>query len=388
LPLFGLRKYLFYLKGGIAISTNLKKHSGYMPTLDGWRAISILAVMFTHDSLHQLGIFSTRWLYNYGERGVDVFFAISGILICSRLLEEESAFGKISLRGFYVRRAFRIIPAAVTYLVVIGILSLVGIIVVYRAEWFSALLFCRNYPTLLGRLNRQLAWFSGHFWSLSVEEHFYLIFPGLLVFTPRRFRVPVLSSLAILIMLNRGIQLHFRRWDLISFHTDVRLDYLILPALLAILIKSQKFPKLKRFLIFWPFFLLVALAVIPSDPGTLWQTTSITFLFPLVVMGSVLHPNNWIGRILELAPLRFIGRISYSLYLWQMLFFTGHFYPLNPLGILERWPLNILLTFACALASYYLIERPMMRLGHKLAPPATPGREDLSINQPQVELRT
>ena len=236
-------------------------------------------------------------------------------------------------------------------------------------------------------MDRNLAWFTGHFWSLSVEEHFYLIFPGILVFTPRRFRVLVLSSLAILIMLNRGIQLHFRPWSLISFHTDIRLDSLILPALLAILIKSQRFPRLKRFLILWPILLLVALAVIPCDPGTFWQTTSLAFLFPLVVMGSVLHPDNWLGQILEFAPLRFIGRISYSLYLWQMLFFTGHRYPLNPLGILERWPLNMLLTFACALTSYYFIERPMMRLGHKLAPPATPGREDLSNNPAQVEVR-
>jgi peptidoglycan/LPS O-acetylase OafA/YrhL len=103
-------------------------------------------------------------------------------------------------------------------------------------------------------------------------------------------------------------------------------------------------------------------------------------------MGSVLHSKNKLGAFLELKPMRFIGRISYSLYLWQMLFFIGHYYPGKPLGRLQSWPLNMILTFGCALCSYYLIERPMMRLGHKVAPPATPGRDDLSISQKHAEV--
>ena len=360
-----------------------------MPTLDGWRAISILGVMFTHDSLHSVGIFNTRWLFDYGGTGVDVFFAISGILICSRLLEEENTFGRISLRGFYLRRAFRILPAALAYLIVIGILSLAGHIVVFRGEWVGALFFFRNYSSLLGlgHANQNLAWFTGHFWSLSVEEHFYLIFPGLLVLTPKRIRVQVLAIFALLIMTNRAIQLHSRPWNLIGGHTDIRLDALIVPALLAILVKSHNHLVLNRMLKFWPLFLIGALIVIRTAPGSFWQSTVLVILLPLVIMGSVLHPNNKLGVFLELKPMRFIGRISYGLYLWQMLFFTGHHYPLKPLGSLERWPLNIILTFLCALCSYYLLEKPMMRLGHKIAPPATPGRGDLSINQSQAEVQ-
>ena len=76
--------------------------------------------------------------------------------------------------------------------------------------------------------------------------------------------------------------------------------------------------------------------------------------------------------------LRYIGRISYSLYLWQQLFFLGHFGPPDSkLALLQSWPLRLILTFACALASYELLERPLARLGHKLAPSATPGRSDL-----------
>lgn len=361
-----------------------RKQKGYMPTLDGWRAISILGVMFTHDSLHTIGIFNSRWLFDYGDRGVDVFFAISGILICSRLIEEENTFGRISLRGFYIRRAFRILPAALAYLIVIAILSLMGYIVVFRGEWLGAMFFCRNYTSLLrlGRIDQNLAWFTGHFWSLSVEEHFYLIFPGLMVLTPKRFRVPVLISFALLIMTNRAIQLQSRPWNLIGAHTDIRLDALIVPALLAVLMKSHKLPSFNRVLKIWPLFVIVALIVIGMDPGSFWQSTALVLLLPVIVMGSVLHSNNIFGKFLELKPLRFIGRISYGLYLWQMLFFTGHRYPLKPLGSLERWPFNMIMTFSCALISYYLLEKPMMRLGHRIAPPATPGREDLSTGEP------
>lgn len=93
-----------------------------------------------------------------------------------------------------------------------------------------------------------------------------------------------------------------------------------------------------------------------------------------VVLGSVLNPTGWIARFLELAPLRYIGRISYSLYLWQQMFFVGHFYGHFPLGWFESTPLRFVALGAAAMASYHLLERPMMRLGRRLAPPATEGR--------------
>ncbi len=84
-------------------------------------------------------------------------------------------------------------------------------------------------------------------------------------------------------------------------------------------------------------------------------------------LGSILNPCNLFGRLLESAPLRWIGRISYSLYLWQQLFFTGHFLNQYPLGPLNRFPLQLIATFLCAIASYRFIEQPMIALGHRLA---------------------
>ncbi|SRR5579864_9503947 len=84
--------------------------SGYLPTLDGWRAIAVLSVILFHDARHSYGVFTTAWFHDNSAIGEDVFFAISGLLICSRLLEEENKYGRISLRRFYIRRAFRILP--------------------------------------------------------------------------------------------------------------------------------------------------------------------------------------------------------------------------------------------------------------------------------------
>jgi len=360
-------------------SSPAKLKSGYLPTLDGWRAIAILAVILTHDSLHQWGIFSTRWFYEYGLRGVDVFFAISGVLICTRLLAEEQKNGHISLHNFYIRRAFRILPPALVYLLCIALLGALGKIFVYPGEWWGALLFYRNYTSLLGHVGvNHLAWFTGHFWSLSVEEHFYLLLPAILVFWKGRARIVILCILALAVMANRAYQLAHRPWDLVAFHTDVRLDALLIPAVLAILLQNERYRNwIAKFTRFWPVLLVIVCFIIGADqPNKFWYMTSLAFLFPCLVIGSVLHPNTIFGRVLESAPLRYIGKLSYSLYLWQMLFFTGHLYQKTPLGAFQRWPLNFISTVICALMSYYLIERPTIRLGHRFTHvPEVKGRE-------------
>jgi hypothetical protein len=86
----------------------------YIRSLDGWRALAVLAVMALHDQAHHLGPLNDNWLNEHGVLGVRVFFAISGILICSRLLDEESRYGRISLRDFYVRRSSGLSSASAT----------------------------------------------------------------------------------------------------------------------------------------------------------------------------------------------------------------------------------------------------------------------------------
>jgi peptidoglycan/LPS O-acetylase OafA/YrhL len=102
--------------------------------------------------------------------------------------------------------------------------------------------------------------------------------------------------------------------------------------------------------------------------------------FPLLIVGTILHPNTYFSRFLESAPMRFLGRISYSLYLWQQLFFIGQhedFRAIWPFGLLQSRTWSIAPLLVIALASYFFIEKPFIRLGHRLARPVTPGRIDL-----------
>ncbi|HME06662.1 MAG TPA: acyltransferase [Bryobacteraceae bacterium] len=207
---------------------------GYLPTLDGWRALAVISVILFHDRLYSYGPLNTHWFQEHGSFGVDIFFGISGLLICSRLLEEERKYGRIRISQFYIRRAFRILPPLLCYLFVIALLALAGVIAVDAKEWIASLLFCRNY-SFLGAVAGHDNWYTGHFWSLAVEEHFYFLLPAMLVFVPKRWRVPSLAGIAIAVEVWRALRQQTRPWIYLFQHTDVRLDALLVPALCAIL---------------------------------------------------------------------------------------------------------------------------------------------------------
>ena len=144
-----------------------RRTSGYLPTLDGWRTIAVCMVMLCH--MPHAGIRRGYLLTEVGAFGVDVFFAISGFLICTRLLEEERAHGRFSMGGFYLRRAFRILPASVFYLAVVGVLSLLRFFPLNWAGWWGALAFFRNYqvfPESAGFSD----WPTAHFGRLGLKS--------------------------------------------------------------------------------------------------------------------------------------------------------------------------------------------------------------------------
>lgn len=361
--------------------------SGYIPTLDGWRTVAIAAVIFYHSRPIEFGRFTLEHLQNFGDRGVQLFFAISGILICSRLLEEQRRCGEISLKGFYVRRVFRIQPAAIVYLSAFTLLGLFGVLHISRGPTFAALFSYRNFWDALNLAARPDDRYTVHFWSLGVEEQFYLILPLLLVLARKRV-LPVLLALSTVAFI----------WPVIAHHLGIagaelayqRLDLairdLFVPALLAVAMTRPEFRerlvKLTRHnILIWAVLaaLLISQLLLDGHP-----TSMITCLgFPLVVISTVLHPTGRLGRVLESRLFLFGGRISYSLYLWQELFFI-HRDETSWLRFLQITPVNILCAIVFAVLSYYVIEKPFIRLGHRLAPPATPGRKDLSRGAEQI----
>ena len=240
--------------------------------------------------------------------------------------------------------------------------------------------------------------FTGHFWTLAVEEHFYILL-SLLLFFVRRYRIAVFAALLIVILAAQKVAL---RHGLFSFDVSARRTYwliqlLLWPALVALLLRVPGIRKIcERWFQPWVILggtLLLVLARESIDlRHVVWnpfagdfslQRQTIFRLFPLWLVATMLHPRSWTTRLLELPPLRFLGRLSYSVYLWHVFFFhlTSEQVTFGPLRSLGLRPAKYILTAIAAVLSYYFIEKPFIRLGHRLAPPATAGRLDM-VDEP------
>jgi peptidoglycan/LPS O-acetylase OafA/YrhL len=356
------------------VNSSRKSHSDYLPTLDGWRAIAISAVIVYHVT-HSFWMASSRTFpgakfysrASWGAYGVDIFFAISGFLICSRLIEEYKRNHDLSLPSFYVRRVFRIIPPALCYLSVLFLFSGRESLNCRPSDLLSSLLFFRNYiPAITVREWNP----TSHFWSLSVEEHFYLLWPGLLATAGiRRARILVVP-LALGIALWRAMAPHVDIFPGVYLwsRTDVRLDGLLWGCWTALILeKEQTKIALTRFispialLVLGPAVLLCVLLKSPLASAVL------AFLLPFILLTTVLHPESTFGRVLEWWPIRWLGRISYSVYLWQQLFLSPTMFAYPIRIALLRLPLILTAILACSAASFFLIEQPMIEMGRRLA---------------------
>jgi peptidoglycan/LPS O-acetylase OafA/YrhL len=316
-----------------------------------------------------------------GAMGVDIFFAISGFLICNRLLKEWNETNTVSLRNFYIRRFFRILPPYFVYLFVLGLIASLGLLAVEGREFLACTLFLRNY---IGPKSSH-GWYTGHFWSLSIEEHFYLLWPGVLLLCgPRRAR-RVVVVLGCMVAAWRASDEWFH-WvplpGIISMRTDTRIDALLWGCWAALLLDCPTCKNwLKRWLSFRAWLVLLGVLCLcyryrPPLAG-LWMS----LLIPFLLVETVLHPMGPVGRILEKAPLRRVGRMSYSLYLWQQLFLLGSWRAVRPypLGWLQELPVSVLAAVVCAALSYHIVERPMIRVGTRLIPWLDRSRSSFSV---------
>jgi peptidoglycan/LPS O-acetylase OafA/YrhL len=345
----------------------------YIPTLDGWRGLSVIGVILYHG---RVGFFKSdslpMRLSAHGDIGVDVFFAISGFLICGLLLNEYERDGSISLRRFYVRRCFRILPAYYAALAGITTLSIFGVIHIKYSDLPSCLLFYRNYR-LLGP-DEAGGFFTAHFWSLAIEEHFYLIWPAVLLTAKPKRAGRVAFLLAMAVATWRSFEGHFELFPGVLIpsnllaRTDAKVDALLWGCIAAIY-----FPAIKRHvegIRFSQLWLPIGAILLVFEkfhaPGLIVLQA---VLIPALVLSTVVQPGNLLGRVLEWQPLRWIGTISYSLYLWQEIFLP-QLASQKSLGVfhyVQQSPWNVLAILACGCLGRYLIELPMARLGHRLS---------------------
>lgn len=330
-------------------------------SLGGLRGISIALVLLAHmagtrnflstDVLHRIG--------DTGNFGVRIFFVISGYLITTLLLDELEAAGSISLKNFYVRRTLRIFPAFYFFVFWIILANAVGWIQLNSGDILHAVTYTINFDYVR-------SWNVGHLWSLAVEEQFYLLWPMVLALRGRRSAMFVAAAVICAApMIRVGIWLFVpsQREGIDTMFPTVA-DALGAGCLLALL--SDWLGTKPKYIAFLRSPLFVAIPVAAVLANLLIEHPRIAYPIGLTVMNislalfidrCVRFPRDWFGRLLNSAPLEFVGVLSYSLYLWQQPFLNR-----NSEALVNAFPLNIILASTMAFFSYRVVEKPFLKL--------------------------
>ncbi|WP_071053753.1 acyltransferase [Pseudofrankia sp. BMG5.36] len=373
---------------------------GYNPALDGLRAIAVLCVLGYH--MAALG---------GGYLGVDVFLVLSGFLITGLLLAERDRTGGISLKAFYVRRAFRLMPAYYAFVVIGAVLV---VLLKTRADQLdfldnalTSLLYVNDYFRVL-RPDSGGAWF-GHVWSLSLEEQFYLLWPVALVAICRREalarRLPaILFGGAVVVAVWRATLADLGvSGNRTYFALDTRSDSLLIGCALAAWLRASRLEAregephaggaagagagtsaggrvLARILAALPVAgplalaaLAVAVLTVPENGArtTVMDRggfTGVALLAAALILALDQGRPTWLFRVIGCRPLAWLGRISYGFYLWH--FPVTGFAGDKLVARLGRGPATVvagLLAIGLAAASYYLLEGPIQRRRPKWA---------------------
>ena len=332
--------------------------TGRVPHLDALRALAIAMVICSHLGMCFKGIL--LGVFN-GHLGVTLFFTISGFLITLLLLREHDRTGKISLKDFYYRRVLRIFPAYYAYLLIGLGLSFAGLLSISTGYWVSAFTYMMCYMPKLYQ-----AWQIGHFWSLAVEEHFYLLWPLILVaFAPvRAWKCILLYVLCIPIIRYAAWALHLE-WLDIQFCSITQMSSIAMGCLLAFIVRGDVLGKVGEQLRRRPWlvvFLGVVLLLLSheahrSGKYSIFLSDPVNALACCMVMGGLLYvQNRFVIGLLNNKGTYFFGALSYSLYIWQQPF-SGR---LIVGEMTTMW--RLICIFVAALASYYFIEKPFLKM--------------------------
>ena len=345
---------------------------GYRPALDGLRGVAILSVLAFHTH-HIFG-----WsLLKGANAGVDIFFVLSGFLITALLIEEWEQTGDISLKSFYWRRALRLVPALLVLLTALYFLSDLlfstgeandtrrGIPVAFVYASDVALAF---FNVRLGALQ--------HTWSLAIEEHFYLIWPVVLLAALKlglsKKRLVLLTLLMVIASALQRASLHqFGAAPVRTYYgIDTRADALLIGCVSGLCVSwgLVRTRALRSLLV--PALIFIGVCMVAIGYGSSFMSlggfTLLAIATGLLLVNVVSGRPGYLRGFLEYGPLVWVGRISYGIYLW-------HYPVFKASSFLDgSWPIKlcvaVALTVIVSTLSYYFIEQPALSLKRKFKP--------------------
>ncbi|MGM1016089.1 MAG: acyltransferase family protein [Actinomycetota bacterium] len=336
--------------------------SGWRPDIQGMRALAVGLVVLAH--VHLAG-------FEGGFVGVDVFFVISGFLITQLLLREVDKTGTVSISQFYVRRARRILPAATFVTLCILLYSAIALPVTRLAQNAQDSIWSALFVSNWGFAASDTDYFSTtapsffqHYWSLAVEEQFYLLWPLLvLALAPRMRRRTVSLVAAGLLVVSLGWAMLYTAQDSAAayFNTPARAYELMVGAILACVMTGPLRSRWRHLAGFGGLVLILYSALTFDEstpfPGAL-ALVPVTGTALLLAAG----PDTFTGRALSWGPLRYIGDISFSLYLWHWPVALAVQQTLSQEApFLQRAGLTVAISVALASLTFHFVERPFQR---------------------------
>ncbi|MBZ5666386.1 MAG: acyltransferase [Acidobacteriia bacterium] len=322
---------------------NLERRN--IPALDGLRGAAALSVVAFHG-----------WSQHFpGRMAVQVFFLISGLLITWLLLQEEERSGWINRKAFYFRRAFRLFPALFILLAWEGLTDFPH---VPKSGLIAAAFYYGNYHVICGGELLGIA----QTWSLAVEEHFYLIWPQIFVLVRnRRLLTYACFTIALIEFVWRIVSDNRVGYFYATLATETSSSAVLFGCGLALVLWYQpaKLPAFTLRPLVGAFSLVVVLLLgqLPERPQLLWGVPAAIPFAAIVVLQAVTY--EW--RILENSIARFLGRISYGVYLWGFVAKAV----INWFGHDVKHTLLFAIAIAIGTISHYLIERPAQSLARR-----------------------
>lgn len=350
----------------------------YLPGLDGFRAIAVTAIIIFH--------MNPNWLPG-GFLGVDTFFVISGYLITALLISEYYITGEIDLINFWLRRIKRLIPA---------VLFMLTVILTYTAFFKPEIIFDIKKDTIAAFFYVSNWWYIfqdvdyfnqfaiaplKHLWSLAVEEQFYLLYPILLLFLVK-FKNQNFTFLILFIISLISLEMMFflsnseGNNSRVYFGTDTRLQTLLLGALLAIIWPpfslKKNISKIQKYII--DLFGIIGLVIliyffVTISDKDIWIYKGGFYLISFItlfIIASVVHPSGLFAKSLSNRLFVYIGKRSYSLYLWHfpIIEFVHSYFVAGQIPFYVYF-LDIILMVTIAEFSYKFIETPIRKKGIK-----------------------